>query len=558
LKQYCSIVFVVLLFLAGCKDAPVGNEKANIPPQAFLWIFPDNADTLASGISKQKIHWWGEDRDGFVVGFLIGVSKNEADVVWSFKTKNDSTIAFPLLVALDTFKVFVRAIDNHFLEKVNDGGRIVFASTPYWDKDSNGVFSSKDVTLPTLKRSVGLTVSQKFPVHNSPPSATFEINDANETVQPPETTFTVITFAWHATDPDGDNTIANYEIALNDTAASRWATIPKSATLVTLLVPRSVSNVAGGEVAAEIHSGTYGTMPFVGIVQGLKLDDTNRIFLRAKDVAGDFSPVVSLPDSGFYWYVKKPMSSLLVVEDYVSSSGFNSRDSVKLFYRKIFAQIASGPYAVNPDIAQFDFMSLRSKDSAAIKAHLNPAFIVTLQLFDYVFWYAGQEPSWATASNPLFLFAVDPATHGRVLFSTGFNNDLADPRGSLVNFAPIEAVSIRDDSTASRAYPDTVLRPIGSDVDTGFVPLQFRGGTFAHNLFYYRHLYRRSTARDIYQIDSIVSRKEPNRPKFSPTVGVIDVSNRFVVMGAPLHLLNGNGQLPIFLNKVFGDIFKRN
>ena len=47
-----------------------------------------------------KNSWWGEDRDGFIVGFLVGVAKNEADVVWSFKTKNDSTIAFPLLVAL--------------------------------------------------------------------------------------------------------------------------------------------------------------------------------------------------------------------------------------------------------------------------------------------------------------------------------------------------------------------------------------------------------------------------------------------------------------------------
>ena len=267
MKQHFYIVIIVLLFLAGCKDSPTGNEKANIPPKAFLWIFPDNGDTLASGISKQKIHWWGEDRDGFIVGFLVGVAKNEADVVWSFKTKNDSTIAFPLLVALDTFKVFVRAVDNHFLEKVNDGGRVVFSSTPYWDKNLDGVFSNGDMTLPTLKRSLGTIASQKFPVRNSPPSIAFEINEANETIQPPETTFTAITFAWHATDPDGDNTIANYEIALNDTSSSRWATIPKSAMLVTLFVPSSVSNSASGEVSAEIHSGTYGNMTLVGNVQ---------------------------------------------------------------------------------------------------------------------------------------------------------------------------------------------------------------------------------------------------------------------------------------------------
>jgi hypothetical protein len=549
-KNFFPIFFLCIFVFAGCKKSPTDSELSNQQPQAFLWIFPNNPDSLALGISKQHIHWWGEDADGYVVGFLVGIGKSESSVKWIFKTKNDSVISFPLLTAKDTFLVFIKAIDNRFREKIQDGISIVITSPiPFADFNDDGIFNANDIALATLHKALGKTVWQKFPIKNTPPKVTFEINASNVTVQPPETSFTVITFAWRGNDNDGDNTITNYEIALNDTATNNWISIDSTVNMITLFVSRAVSDVATGSVSAEVMKGTYGNTRKIGEVRGLKLNDTNRIFLRAKDVADDYSPIVSLPDSGFRWFVKKPQSKLLAVEDYIATSGANSPDSVINFYRNVFSQLAD---SVGDSVRVFDFLSLRRNNGAFIPFHLDPAFILTLQQFSYVFWYAGQEPSWSIASNPLFQYAVDPATNGKVVFSTAFQFSLADPRGSIVSFAPIEAVSLSDDSTATRAYADTTISSINATMN--FPQLQFKQNPSIHSLFFFRNLYPRATAVPIYQIDSLISK---TNIKFSPTVGVLDANNRFVFMGVPLHLVNGNGNLPSFFNTVFGNIFKK-
>ena len=144
------------------------------------------------------------------------------------------------------------------------------------------------------------------------------------------------------------------------------------------------------------------------------------------------------------------------------------------------------------------------------------------------------------------------------MFSTAFQFSLSDPRGSVATFAPIDSVTTSDSYTITRAYSDTTV----SDVAGEFPQLAFKrnnGTPTIHSQFFYRQLYPRSTARSIYGIDSIISK---TNIKISPTVGVIDASNRFVFMGIPLHLLNGTNKhgtqaLPSFLNKVFGDIFQR-
>ncbi len=542
LNYFLFYFFVVSIFF-GCKNEFPNENISNIKPNAYLWIFP-SYDSISQGISRQNIHWWGEDADGFVVGFLIGIGKNENEINWSFKTKNDSTIFFPLLISQDTFAVFVKAIDNNFSESRVDGETIFLQNGNYYkDANHNNVFDSLDIFLSTMNGSIGKTISQKFPLKNSVPSVSFLTDETNSTINPPETTFTVITFSWKGADLDGDNTIANYEIALND--STQWTQLPKSATTITLNVPRSISDNVNDVVEANIDTGTYGRMRQIATAPNLKLDSKNKLYLRVRDVAGDVSKIVSLPDSTSFWYVKKPKSKLLVVEDYISTSGINHPDSVIKFYRNIFNQSQ-----LDEKIKNFDFLSTRRNEGKFLPQTLNPTFILTLQLFDYVFWYSGQEASWTIAANPLFLYAVDPATSGRILFSTAFQYSLSDPRGSLVNFAPIEAVSVSDDSTITRAYADTTI----SSIVDSFPQLSFRNSPNIHSQFFFRHLYKRNSGTAIYQIDSI---KSKTGKKISPTVGIIDANNRFVFIGVPLHLVNGNGNLPLFFEKIFNDIFTR-
>ncbi|MBS4028303.1 MAG: hypothetical protein KGZ58_06660 [Ignavibacteriales bacterium] len=558
--KFISIsILVTLLFSFGCRKSPTDAEKPNELPVAFLWIYPPSEDSLALGISKQRIHWWGEDNDGYLKGFLVGIGKTEESASWSFKTNNDSLVAFPLQSDKDTFIVFIRAIDNHLREIIIDGSTIVLTSIPFIDNDRNDSLSSGDIELPSLIKAMGVTAKQKFPIKNLPPSVAFEKTSDGITIQPPDTSFTVVTFSWLGSDPDGDNTITKYQIALNDTSPDKWTTLDSTVNFVTLVVSRDVSNNSIGEVPADIYLGKYSpSMRRRGQVRGLRLDDNNRLYLRAIDLGEDTSAIIQLPDTGRTWFVKKPKSALLLIEDYIGTSGINSPDSVREFYRNIFTQIPNSPYIVSDSVRNFDIISFRSNAGASIPKYQDPQLILTLQLFDYVFWYAGRVPTWQVATRALLLYASDLNTTGRVLFSTGFNNTLP-PVDTIASFTPIESTSSSTDSTASRAYPDTTI----SDIDaTDSLPqLSFRESQSAHSFFEIRNMYPRSTSQAMYQIDSLIS-KPPSLRKFNPTIGVRDLNNRFIMMGVPLHILNGinnNGErgLPLFLNKVFGDIFKR-
>ena len=62
-------VVIVLLLLAGCSKEHPDQPIAGKPPRTFLWLFPDS--TIAEGISREHVRWWGEDPDGLIAGFLF-------------------------------------------------------------------------------------------------------------------------------------------------------------------------------------------------------------------------------------------------------------------------------------------------------------------------------------------------------------------------------------------------------------------------------------------------------------------------------------------------------
>jgi hypothetical protein len=115
--RFCLILFVLIV---GCKneeDRPLPNKK----PKTFFWIYPDS--TTHEGNSRQHIHWWGEDGDGVIKGYLFALGKfldsagnlpSPDTIGWRFTTKTDSIVAFPLLTKRDTFHIAIRALDNTF------------------------------------------------------------------------------------------------------------------------------------------------------------------------------------------------------------------------------------------------------------------------------------------------------------------------------------------------------------------------------------------------------------------------------------------------------------
>jgi hypothetical protein len=554
---------LLILALSGCvkefPNKPIENQK----PKTYFWLYPDSA--LAEGVSKQRLHWWGEDPDGYVIGYLFGFARGLSilpspdTLTYRWTSRTDSVVQFPLLTARADFFVAVRSVDNTF-DPLPEGAIVRLSPDPYWDRNGNGIYDDGDVKIPALVGALDPAgARQKFPIRNSPPRVDFlkDPSDPTRTIEQPETTFTVASFSWVGTDPDGNETIASYRISLNDTAANGWLTIPSTVTLITLNVPRSRSDGANGEVEADVYSGIFPSVRLVGTVRGLRLNATNVFYLQARDVAGDYSAPVRLPGGTRTWYVKKPQSRLLVISDYQKSDSVTVRSN----YRTFLSAVAGGV------LSNFDLLDIRY--GAAIGSRgiyvpylLNPAFVLTLKLFDYVIWYTDQFPSLGVAQFPLYLYS---STGGKVLYTTEFASAVGDPRGSLVDFAPLDSVSSVDLSSATRPFPslgDTripagyVLYP-DSSIPSNIYPTLSFNSTPSFHLFFMRPIYKRADARYIYRLQP--DQRSPIRYVGSPNVGVIDDAKRFVFLAIPLHLLNGSangGQgVSAFLQKVFVEEF---
>jgi len=450
------------IILGGCSKEITDQPLANKLPKTFLWLFPDS--TIAEGHSKQHIRWWGDDPDGIVLGYLVASGKfTSADLqthaldtlTWRWKSTNDSVIAFPLLTKRDTFNITARAIDNTNLAALPDNALVRFvpasaspgsySGAPFWDKNENGLLDGGDILLPRLYGAMDPRGADLgLPVLNQPPSVVFAQNPNDPTVvmQQPDTTFTVATFSWVGSDPDGDQTIASYDLVLNDTSNhANYFTVLSNTKLVTLIAPRSRTDGITGvqPVDADVWTGTFSsTRRLIGTIPNLKLDTANVMYVRARDVAGDLSKFIRMPgDTTRKWFVKNPRGKLLIVSDYI----LGDRVQVSSFYKTIFPRVGF------PDLELLDIgrgltpqQKRDSKVGGLVPPFIDPAFINTLELFDIVYWYTDQYPSLAVAQVPLYQYVRDASHRGKVIFSTSFETS-SDPRGAITDFSPLDSVS---------------------------------------------------------------------------------------------------------------------
>jgi len=534
IKIFFILGIVVLMAGEGCKNS-TPEAASNARPTTYLWLYPDS--TLAQGPSTQHIRWWGNDVDGFVKGFLFAAGKligptNKLPVPdtigYRWRTANDTTVQFPLLTRQDTFQVVVRAVDNTFSQALPQQAMVRMASTPYWDRNENGIFDSNDIALPSLAGAVDKNfASLGLPLLNQPPTVAYapNPNDPTITMQQPETTFTAATFAWIGSDPDGDNTIAFYDICLNDTSdTSRILTVPSNTKLVTLFVPRSRSDLFNtvADVDADVYGGTYATSRrLLGTLSHLRLDTLNTFFVRARDIAGDMSKFKPLPDPAVlpvhHWFVRNPHGRLLIVSDFIDNVS-GTKAAVQSFYNSVFQTQIAPDF---PQFANYDLLDIASgltaadkqvnKPGALVPPFVDPALISTLHLFDVVFWFTDPYPSMGVAQFPLFEYVRDPSHTGKVIYSTMFATS-NDPRGALTDFAPLDSVSSVDLSSVTnpqlprpgdtRVLQSFAVYADSSDLSDLFPNLQFNVDptpTRSYSLFM-RPIYKRSDSKYIYHM----------------------------------------------------------
>jgi hypothetical protein len=203
--KFLYFSFILALWLISCDSNPFHQDKVSRPlqnqaPETYLFLFPAADSGSGPGIdttaSRQIIHWWGEDKDGQVVGYYYQWNY-QSDPVWT--TSEFDTFFVPIRSSYDEFSFRVWAVDNDSL------------------MDPTPAF-------------------QIFPVFNSFPSISFK-NRSNppapaSTPNVTAYTFPTRTFTWDVEDPDGMETVTKIFYAVDDTSV--WNELPGSERSITL------------------------------------------------------------------------------------------------------------------------------------------------------------------------------------------------------------------------------------------------------------------------------------------------------------------------------------
>jgi hypothetical protein len=267
MKSIIPLFLVSLLWITACDTGLQGDFKENRPPKTFFNISEINLPEGERLVSQISISWWGDDPDGYVVGyeFVIG---DTTGAEWVYTTSTDSTFVLPIPQGeMDANVRFtVRAIDNE---------------------------DARDPEPPSLV----------FPIRNSPPEIAFARFQT-----PPDTTYRVASFGWDVSDPDGNANLNRVEIAVNDT--TQWFAVPVENNFITLRIDDT-----GVSPDAQVLLGR--ALSSSGIrLPGVITDAENTLYVRAFDNAEAVSRVIS-----HTWYVKQQRSRILFLHDYEGPDG---------------------------------------------------------------------------------------------------------------------------------------------------------------------------------------------------------------------------------------------
>jgi hypothetical protein len=518
---------MTVLFFSGCTKHFSSTSTGNLPPETFVSAFPYRDSTQTTNFNSQssrlEIHWWANDPDGLVIGYIITFDTT-AKKIWTFTTKNDSVFSLPLY-SKDTNYVFsVAAIDNLFKGKLNEGDTVMFAS----------LGTSVDPEPPSIR----------FPIANTPPVVQFVMNGGQFSTRSdiPDTTFTVASFGWAGSDLDGNGTITDYYIALNDTASpSSWVALPPQASFVTLKARTSEAQTDTSTVHCDVYPNTYPAMsysPLSVTLPNLKLNGNNIFYIKAEDVAGAYSSIARMPDATHTWFVKKPKGDVLIVSD------FASPDPSLSFYRAIFDSIDG-----NALKGKYDVWDIRLGLTATIKGSLVqpcivPSFQETLKLYKYVFWYSADESNFDIAQVAVRAFRT---AGGKILFSyyKVAVNDTGDAAASGLQLRDCtDAIdSISSDflrGATSSSFPIAfrgVVWPGASVIpfDSTEYPVLVRDNLTA-SVSNLHGMYPTLGATIIYRIQPYAAFTSDN----APVLGVMSGDHSAFVVGVPLYRFNGN------------------
>lgn len=480
LRYVLGLGWLVWLVTA-CDTSFQGDVKGNQPPETYTTI-----DTIIrTGVdrlnSEVHIRWWGDDPDGIVVGFEYTFDQTN----WRFIDKNDSVFVLSPPPGQDTvdFNFQVRSIDNE--------GEV-------------------DPTPASLL----------YPIKNSNPTIAFVVAGANPTIS-----FPVVRYNWTASDPDGEANLNNIELAWNDTTGA-VTTIDVANTSGTFIATDVTANVTDAQLYLNNN-----TNPESFTVPGMRLNDTNRLYIRSVDNSDARSAwVASAPI-----YIKKVSSPVLLVNAY---NGTN----VEQFYKD---------QLVGQGITAYDSLRIFETGAGGALTQQSPDNLTQsriFDLFDVIIWFGNNaEKSLSLAQRTTADFFADG---GKMLMAV-YVSSVFDDQSQFFDFTPIESLVEFSDTTliltdTSQLFPAEagwpilrstqfvgVVKPINASI--GVAPL-FDASLLANDR-------ANGVIFNWPGNDQVIVKQTANG------------QTNFIMSVLELQNLNGNGNLDQFFQKVLIDEF---
>ena len=231
------------------------------PNPGMVWDTLEHAFTTIT-TSKQLLHWWGEDKDGDIIGYKY---KWSSDSIWTFTAEEEGLFYVPIRTDLDVFSFEVIAIDNDSLE---------------------------DATPAKLS----------LPIKNSAPQISFRYRSnpfVDDIQSDTSLTFPTRTFVWDVIDQDGIETVIDIYYALDDTCDTCW----------TRLDAASYSSITLTDIEPGYHRFYIQAIDIAGAESNIAFfpDDTN-------------------PNEPGFWRVMPVRGDVLLVDDFVQDSQNNAQN----------------------------------------------------------------------------------------------------------------------------------------------------------------------------------------------------------------------------------------
>ncbi|MDQ7039688.1 MAG: hypothetical protein Q9M35_01965 [Rhodothermus sp.] len=413
LQTLLGLGTLIGVLVGGCDAGFTGEPLPNQPPETYLSVrdssLVDNLSEEERLVSTVYVAWSGDDPDGYVAAYELryyDTATGPVGVGWTRTTRNDSLMLLPIPPGQATANVTfeVRAIDNEGLAD------------------------------PTPARTV-------FPIRNSPP----EIRLVNFEL-PPDTTFPIFSFSWQADDPDGVTNLDRIEVSFND--STEFVALPPEVNFVTFVARFDRNNPSQFEATARVYTGRAFRSTTIE-VPGLRLDAENTFYVRAVDQADTSSALAR-----YTWFVKKPRSRVLLVNDYRKATG----RVVMAYHRAILRDFLPPDMPIDEwDLSQpyVTGSAGNTPRSDALPPVPDPTLRQTLALWDYIYWVSTATVNSIVGNNLPYAAAVMDLFFeqgGRILVHSPITQP-RDPEANLGNPA-ILMLPLSD----LMVLPDTVRR----------------------------------------------------------------------------------------------------